>query len=127
MLIEEKTMRRVFLGASALAFAVLPASAQQSAPVPIGGRMVEVQAGTPVEAAGRVSGLPGVGMDLGSMADQSPKGPGGLQNGVGAYGVMAPDASGTAGNTLTRVPGSLPDAGPGLGIPISSQGETLAP
>lgn len=66
------------------------------------------------------NGLPGVGMDIGSAGgDRGPRGAGGLQNGVGAYGNMTPDASGSAGNALTRVPGAIPEGGrSGIGIPL---------
>ncbi|WP_279479929.1 hypothetical protein [Aureimonas sp. SK2] len=66
------------------------------------------------------NGLPGVGMGIGTAGgDRGSRGPGGLQNGVGAYGNMTPDASGSAGNTLTRVPGAIPEGGrSGVGIPL---------
>jgi hypothetical protein len=65
-------------------------------------------------------GLPGVGMDIGTAGgDRGPRGAGGLQNGIGAYGNMTPDASGSAGNALTRVPGAIPEGGrSGIGIPL---------
>lgn len=99
--------------------ATAPALAQASAPMPMNGQAVEVGSGTPIEGSG--TNLPGVNLDLSSSnREQSPRGPGGLQNGVGAYGVMAPDASGTAGNTLTRIPGAIPDTNSGIGIPLGT-------
>lgn len=109
-------------GLAALALAG-PAAAQATAPVPLDGRTVEINRGTPIEAQG-AAGLPGVGLDAGGNGRlQSPRGPGGLQNGIGAYGTMAPDTTGTAGNTIARVPGAIPNTNSGTGIPISQQGE----
>jgi len=116
-------IRRLCAIAAVSLAAALPAAAQSSAPMPVDGRLVQVRGATPIEAQDRTN-LPGVNLDLSSSnRDASPRGPGGLQNGVGAYGVMAPDASGTAGNTLTRIPGAIPDTNNGVGIPISQQGE----
>lgn len=116
-------IRRLCAIAALSLAAVLPAAAQSTAPMPMNGRLVEVRSGTPIEAQSRTN-LPGVNLDLSSSnRNASPRGPGGLQNGIGAYGVMAPDASGTAGNTLTRIPGAIPDTNNGVGIPISQQGE----
>ncbi len=98
----------------------LPAAAQDSAPIPRNGGVVQVEAGRSV--AREAPGLPGVGLDGGSAERDLPRGPGGLANGVGAYGVMAPDASGTAGNTLTRIPGAIPDTNDSSGIPLASPG-----
>lgn len=91
----------------------LPAGAQTQAPD-------DFQQGRAVSQP--ANGLPGVGMDIGSAGgDRGPRGAGGLQNGVGAYGVMAPDAGGSAGNTLTRVPGAIPEGGQsGFGIPLGN-------
>jgi len=116
-------MLRLCAAAALSLAAVLPAAAQSSAPIPLNGQLAQVRTGTPIEDQDRTD-LPGVNTDLSSSnRDASPRGPGGLQNGIGAYGVMAPDASGTAGNTLTRIPGAIPDTNNGVGIPISQQGE----
>jgi hypothetical protein len=115
-----RTLFAATLGLSAVVSSV-PSIAQDSAPIPRGGRVVQVEAGRSLET--RATGLPGVGLDDSSSSrNDSPRGPGGLSNGVGAYGVMAPDASGTAGNTLTRVPGAIPDTNGGIGIPLGSPG-----
>ncbi|WP_062203684.1 hypothetical protein [Aureimonas sp. AU12] len=106
---------------AAVAGLATAAAAQSSAPIPRNGGTVELGRGTPVETGG--TGLPGVGLDAStSSRSGSPRGPGGLSNGVGAYGVMAPDASGTAGNTLTRVPGAIPETNSGIGIPLGREG-----
>jgi len=108
---------------AALAIATLvattaPTFAQDSAPIPQGGRVVELGQGTDV--APRYTNLPGVGLEPSSSSrSTSPTGPGGLSNGIGAYGVMAPDASGTAGNATTRIPGAIPDTNSGIGIPLN--------
>jgi len=117
-------MTRSLLAAAAFAavtgFASI-AAAQSSAPIPRNGEAVELGRGTPVEVGS--TGLPGVNLDASSSSrSASPRGPGGLSNGVGAYGVMAPDASGSAGNTLTRVPGAIPDTNGGIGIPLGRDG-----
>ncbi|WP_182085493.1 hypothetical protein [Aureimonas sp. ME7] len=77
-------------------------------------------------AAREANGLPGVGLDAGTAGREGgTRGPGGLQNGVGAYGVMTPDASGAAGNTLSRVPGAVPEgSGTGFGIPLGGPAGT---
>ncbi|RIY02079.1 hypothetical protein D3218_07200 [Aureimonas flava] len=89
-----------------------PAGAQTMAPTDdmAAGRSVSQPTGN----------LPGVGMGIGSAGgDRGTRGPGGLQNGVGAYGNMTPDGSGSAGNTLTRIPGAIPEGGrSGFGIPL---------
>ena len=111
------------VGASTLAvFLASGALAQQTAPIPLDGRAVEINSGTPIDA-GRGTNLPGVGLDVGDAEATSPSGPGGLQNGIGAYGTMAPDSSGSAGNATTRVPGAIPNTNSGIGIPLSTQGE----
>ncbi len=107
------------LGLAVLAFAA-PAFAQTSAPIPRDGGLVQVQPSRDLQP--QATGLPGVGLDAASSREASPRGPGGLSNSVGAYGVMAPDASGTAGNTLSRVPGALPDSNNGIGIPLGTPG-----
>lgn len=111
-------MLRPIASALLLAAALaVPAGAQTMAPDDFGqGRSVSQP----------TSGLPGVGMGTGSLGgDRGTRGPGGLQNGVGAYGNMTPDASGSAGNTLTRVPGSIPEGGSsGFGIPIGGPANT---
>ncbi|WP_062112049.1 hypothetical protein [Aureimonas sp. AU40] len=115
-----RTLFAATLGLSAMT-ASIPVMAQDSAPIPRGGRVVQVESGRPLQT--QATGLPGVGLDTSSSSrNDSPRGPGGLSNGVGAYGVMAPDASGTAGNTLTRVPGAIPDTNGGIGIPLGSPG-----
>ncbi len=105
----------------AAAFAAAPSMAQDSAPIPRGGRVVQVEPTRTVEP--NATGLPGVGLDTStSNRADTPRGPGGLSNGIGAYGVMAPDASGAAGNAQTRVPGAIPDTNGGIGIPLGSPG-----
>lgn len=112
------------IGAVAMAVllmgAAAPAMAQDSAPIPRHGGTVQVEVGRSLEQ--RATGLPGVGLDGGSSERDLPRGPGGLANGVGAYGVMAPDASGTAGNTLTRIPGAIPDTNDSSGISFGTPG-----
>jgi len=119
-------LRAITLAIPFLAFGPLTsgATAQDSAPIPMDGRTVEMSEGTPVDGLSG-SNLPGVGMDVGTGQANSPRGAGGLQNGIGAYGTMAPDTSGTAGNATTRVPGAIPNTNSGVGIPLSTQGEPV--
>jgi len=112
------SMRLAAIVVAAIAGSAAPAFAQDAAPIPQGGNVVEIGQGSDVTS--RYTGLPGVGLEPSSSSrSTSPTGPGGLSNGIGAYGVMAPDASGTAGNASTRIPGAIPDTNSGVGIPFN--------
>lgn len=118
-----RTVSIIFAGLM-VATAAAPALAQDSAPIPRGGRVVQVEPTRSIET--NATGLPGVGLDTStSNRADTPRGPGGLSNGIGAYGVMAPDASGAAGNAQTRIPGAIPDTNGGIGIPIGSPGAPI--
>ena len=83
------------LGLAAALFSA-GASAQTSggetAPVPVGGALVE-ENGTPLDTRIEAPGLPGVGDPGAASPRDASSGPGGLQNGVGAIGTMAPSTS----------------------------------
>ena len=100
----------------AAAFFSAGASAQtsggESAPVPVGGTLVE-ENGTPLDTQIEAPGLPGVG-DLGAGSPRdTAAGPGGLQNRVGAIGTMAPSTS-----SYNPVPVPV-DGDDAAGIPIA--------
>lgn len=124
------TKRIMLLAGTAFALAVsLPAGAQtpavpQSAPIPQNGDEVQIDGGVDIGTALGAGALPGVGIGNATEATETtppnvPSGPGGLQNSVGAEGVMAPDLSGAAGQTGGGVPGTGTTQS-GVGIPIET-------
>lgn len=62
------------------------------APIPENGQLVEQPRGKPISDQISTGGLPGVNFDD-TGADRPVRGPGGLQNGVGAVGLAAPSMS----------------------------------
>ena len=97
-----------------LAFAAGPALAQTTlpdeAPIPSDGVLVPGDAGVPIGDQIDTGGLPGVTFED-TEVDRSPRGPGGLQNNVGAAGTNTPGTSGY--NPALETP--LPD---GQGVPL---------
>jgi hypothetical protein len=119
------THKTLLAAGAALALLTAPALAQTgeaAAPTPTPAPATEPAPGSEADV-GAVLGagaLPGVGIGTTTMTEENaPVGPGGLQNGVGAAGTMAPDTTGAAGDVGGGVPGT--DAtSPGMGIPIET-------
>ncbi len=102
-----------------LAFAVGPAFAQTAlpddAPIPSDGVLVPGNDGVPVEDQIDTGGLPGVTFEE-TPVDRPPRGPGGLQNNVGAVGTNTPATTGY--NPALETP--LPE---GQGVPLAPPSE----
>ena len=111
------------LAAALLSGPVLAQDAETpaNAPIPRNGHSVQTGKGTPLAEPGAGT-LPGVGLDVTAETEQrAPEGPGGLQNGVGAEGVMTPDSTGSSG-TVGQTPGAPADPGQNPGIPLGTDG-----
>lgn len=110
---------RSLLAAAALFALAAPALAQDAgtpahAPIPKAGRLVQQGEGVPIEDQAKTGQLPGVGMDAKAQTEgDTIKGPGGLQNGTGAVGTMAPSTS--SSNPVPVESGSDDDD---FGIPL---------
>lgn len=101
------------------AFAQTAAPEPATAPIPQNGTAVQVPTGPDVGTTLGTGALPGVGIGTTTTTDtNTTAGPGGLQNGVGATGIMAPDLSGSAGSADGGVPGST--TGTSDGVPIET-------
>ncbi|EAU42905.1 hypothetical protein FP2506_08686 [Fulvimarina pelagi HTCC2506] len=98
-----------------MAAAIPQVSAQSlnNAPMTSGGTVVEYGAGYPTGQRGQYSGLPGVDLNDG-IGEPRRRGPGGLENNVGAIGMALP-------STSSSNPQPLQDdrATRGGGLPIS--------
>lgn len=113
------TAAALALALSGPAFAQTATTEPATAPIPQNGGVVEVPTGQDVGATLGTGALPGVGIGTATTTEtNTTAGPGGLQNGVGAAGVMAPDLSGAAGSADGGVPGSAD--GPSGGVPIET-------
>ena len=100
-----------------LAFAAGPALAQtplpETAPIPSDGVLVPGDAGVPIEDQIDTGALPGVNFGD-TDVDRTPRGPGGLQNNVGAIGTNTPATSG-----YNPVPLATPPVD-GEGLPLAA-------
>ncbi|MER0237501.1 hypothetical protein [Fulvimarina sp. MAC8] len=68
------------------------AQSMDNAPMPSGGAVVEYGAGIPLGQRGQFYGLPGVDLNDG-VGKVRRRGPGGLENNVGAIGMATPSTS----------------------------------
>ncbi|MCB8836921.1 hypothetical protein [Aurantimonas sp. VKM B-3413] len=98
----------VFLPAAAWAQSSPPASA----PIPQNGTLVDPGEGTPVSKNIKSPGLPGVDFEGGG---EDVRGPGGLQNNVGAAGMALPSTS-----SENPVPIMTPDQKTLDGVPVGA-------
>lgn len=110
-------MKMLSAAALALLIAVPAALAQgaepNAAPIPKDGKLVASPAGTPIEA-GMATGTPGVGLDTNAETETGGTGgAGGLANGVGASGTLAPSTSGSGERTVAPT-------NEGEGIPLGA-------
>ncbi|MEN3792061.1 hypothetical protein [Fulvimarina sp. MAC3] len=85
------------------------ASAQtmDSAPIPSGGAVVEYDAGIPLGQRSQFYGLPGVDLNDG-VGKVRPRGPGGLENNVGAIGMATPSTSSANPRPLDDTESGIP-------------------
>lgn len=85
----------------------------QDAPIPRGGTLIQQGEGVPIGDQIDTGGLPGVDFDA-PETDDAVRGPGGLQNNVGAVGTDAPATSGYDPETFET---PLPE-GEGVPLPV---------
>lgn len=92
------------------------AAEPNAAPMPLNDGTISNATGTPI-GSGMATGTPGVGLDTNEATEGAgaTKGPGGLQNGVGAEGTLAPSTTGSNNDVIDTPAASGPDEG---GIPL---------
>lgn len=102
------------LGGSALA---QTAPEPNAAPMPLQDGSVSTATGTPI-GGGAATGVPGVGLDSGETTEGAgaTKGPGGLQNGVGGEGTLAPSTTGANNDIIDTPTAGEPGEG-GIALP----------
>lgn len=102
------------VGGSALA---QTAPEPKAAPMPLNDGSLSTATGTPI-GQGLATGTPGVGLDTNAATEGAgaTKGPGGLQNGVGAEGTLAPSTTGSNDDVLDQPAAAGASDG---GIPLS--------
>ncbi|MEE2953333.1 hypothetical protein SAMN06297251_12250 [Fulvimarina manganoxydans] len=107
--------RNPILAALAMAavLAAGPAYAQSQDSAPLPGTTISGE-GEALAPIGAGSNLPGVGEGE-SANEEEPRGPGGLQNNIGAIGMSAPDTS-----SANPLPLQTDRAGEGGGIPLET-------
>jgi len=114
-------MVRCIVTASLLAVLLAPAASAQDAdpshaPIPKGGALVQQGQGTPIAEQIDTGNLPGVDFE-GPDVSRPTRGPGGLENGVGAIGMALPSTS-----SSNPVPIEPSDDNGLVGVPLSGNG-----
>ncbi|KQT45107.1 hypothetical protein ASG43_12435 [Aureimonas sp. Leaf454] len=94
------------------------ASEPNAAPMPLQDGSMSTATGTEI-GGGAATGVPGVGLDSGETTEGAgaTKGPGGLQNGVGGEGTLAPSTTG-ANNDIVDTPAAGEPGDGGIALPV---------